>query len=309
MSIAHPHLVSRDTNSTNGTQAYSLQPSQVWDGNDGAWSTFIIGVGDPAQYFRILPSTTNQDTWVPVANNCSAGISWCGNARGVEPYNSGTSGPSSGTPAGVTLGMLDVGLSCTANKSPMCVNCISVNGKCTTGPCIGRQCCGDPPGECSSGGCNGISGICTGGYIGCPCPGPDFNAATSSSATLGASNPLAALGFLANQSSTWSGSGNSTLTTEGYLGLSPRGQHGIDTLQIGGDSNALVSSNNVVTGIPAQPFFLGSIGLKYSTQSPSLLDNLKKQKLIPSLSYGYTTGALYRMYRHHTFLSNRSDCF
>ena len=44
------------------SQALSLPPSQIWDGNDGAWSTFIIRIGTPAQYFRVLPSTNSEET-------------------------------------------------------------------------------------------------------------------------------------------------------------------------------------------------------------------------------------------------------
>lgn len=124
---------------TNYTQAFSLTPSGNWDGNDGAWSTFMIRVGTPAQLFRVLPSTSGTKTWIPIPDNCNAGISWCGNARGVEPFNGAGASPFSGTPNGITVSTVDAGVTCTANKSPMCVDCLSINGRCTNGPCTGRS--------------------------------------------------------------------------------------------------------------------------------------------------------------------------
>lgn len=123
---------------TNYTQAFSLTPSGNWDGNDGAWSTFMIRVGTPAQIFRVLPSTSGKETWIPIPDNCNAGMSWCGNARGVESFNGAGASPFSGTPNGITVSTVDAGITCTANKSPMCVSCLSVNGRCTNGPCTGR---------------------------------------------------------------------------------------------------------------------------------------------------------------------------
>lgn len=51
----------------------SVAPSLQWDGNDGSWSTFAIRIGTPAQTFRVLPSTTGQETWVPVPEGCIEG--------------------------------------------------------------------------------------------------------------------------------------------------------------------------------------------------------------------------------------------
>ena len=124
---------------TNYTQAFSLTPSGNWDGNDGAWSTFMIRVGTPAQLFRVLPSTSGTETWIPISDNCNAGSSWCGNARGVEPFNGAGASPFSGAPSDITASTVDAGVTCTANKSPMCVDCLSINGKCTNGPCTGRS--------------------------------------------------------------------------------------------------------------------------------------------------------------------------
>ena len=303
--MAHHLLEPRaEAVTTNYSQAFSLQPSRVWDGNDGAWSTFVIRVGNPPQYFRIVPSTLGTETWVPIPDKCEEGTSWCGNARGVEPFNSGTSGPASGSPTGAKLGSLDAGKTCTANRSPNCVSCVSVNGHCTNGPCAGRTCCGDPPGQCNSGGCNGVSGICTGEYIGCPCPGPDYDAGTGDATTspsVGASGPLLAQGFGYNTSTSWAAKGDHEVGLEKYLNQSATGQYGLDTVGIGAyAATGLTVEESVVAGVPTLPFYLGKLGLKPSNNSGpnkdtmSLMSKLLDQKMIPSLSYGYTAGALYK---------------
>ncbi|KAF2814039.1 acid protease [Mytilinidion resinicola] len=65
-----------------------FSPSQSWDGNDGSWSTFTIRVGTPEQNFRVLPSTSGQEIWVPVPEGCiSTDPSDCGDLRGVYPYD------------------------------------------------------------------------------------------------------------------------------------------------------------------------------------------------------------------------------
>lgn len=51
---------------------------------------FIIRVGTPEQTFSVLPSTVNQQTWVPVPEGCDStrvgNISSCGDSRGVWPF-------------------------------------------------------------------------------------------------------------------------------------------------------------------------------------------------------------------------------
>ena len=263
-------LESRTPTNGNSSQAFSVPPSQVWDGNDGAWSTFVIRVGNPPQYFRVLPATNNDETWIPAPDDCNKGMGWCGNARGVEPFNAGTSGPASGSPTGVALVSIDAGFSCTANKSPMCVNCVSIDGKCTDGPCPGRTCCGDPPGECNSGGCNGVSGICTGAYIGCPCPGPDYNAASSITASPSAANPITARGFLANASTSWHNEGTHTIGTKLPANETVEALYGLDTVGLGADaSSGLTLDSSIVAGLPAVPYYLGTLGLKPSNSSGS----------------------------------------
>ena len=120
------------------TQSFSLTPSGDWDGTDGAWSTFMIRVGTPAQPFRVLPLTSGTEAWIPIPDNCNAGISWRGNARGVGPFNGAEAYPFSGTPNDRTVSTIDAGATCTATKSPMCVDCLSINCECTNGLCTGR---------------------------------------------------------------------------------------------------------------------------------------------------------------------------
>ena len=165
----------------------------------------------------------------------------------------------------------------------------------TPGHC--SLCCGDPPGTCSS--CSGLNGICTGTYIGCPCSGVDFNAPSNVTLNEGIGNAPAASGFQANQSSTWTSIGDYQLLTESFLGITSDGQYGLDAVGLGVEAaTGLTSSQNVVAGVSTEPFYLGQVGLKLSNTTnvngtASFMAQLKNEKLIPSLSYGYTAGALY----------------
>lgn len=249
---------------------------------------------------------------IPIPDHCERGQSWCGNARGVEPFNGGSSGPYSGSPNELLTTSLDPGATCTANRSPMCVNCPgSINGKCTFGPCTGRNCCGDPAGSCSGVGCNGLNGICTGAYIGCPCIGVNWDASTNVSSSTGILDVAAASGFQPNQSSTWLASGRNQSSTEGDLNTQ-NGSHndlpgfsyyGTDVVGLGLDATTgLNSSKSLVAGILTEPYYIGILGLvpfQYQSSknaSASIMVQLKQQDLIPSLSYGYTAGAIYRKF-------------
>lgn len=70
----------------------SVDAAEVWAGVDGSWSTFMIRVGTPQQWFSVLPSTANQQTWVPLPEGCASSvvgnISDCGDSRGVWPFES-----------------------------------------------------------------------------------------------------------------------------------------------------------------------------------------------------------------------------
>ena len=291
---------------TNYNQAYSLAPTGNWDGNDGGWSTFAVRVGTPPQAFRVLPSTSGTEIWVPLPDSCSQNPANCGTARGVEPFNAAPLGssPQSGTPSDLNGTSVDAGQTCTNSRSPQCSDCTNSNGKCTTGPCAGRQCCG-LMGTCGST-CMGLSGICTGQFLGCACSGPDYNAATGAMPVT-ATSPYLAQGFQWNSSSTW-GTGSKVSPIGGNLGVVATGLYGTDTVGVGVDNTTgLTLTGGHVVGVNASSFYIGTLGLAAGMDNSSMLSQLFKQKMIPSLSYGYTAGALYRKYLSSLPMRNSSD--
>ncbi|KAL8785865.1 MAG: hypothetical protein Q9195_008460 [Heterodermia aff. obscurata] len=67
----------------NSPAPYSWPPSQSWDGDDGAWSSFYVRVGTPEQPVRVLPSTAGQATWVVMDGGCpSSSPASCSDDRG-----------------------------------------------------------------------------------------------------------------------------------------------------------------------------------------------------------------------------------
>ena len=63
------------------------------DGDDGNWSSFTIGVGNPAQDVRVLVSTLVPETWVILPAGCTLNDpDSCGNSRGglFDPSRSTT---------------------------------------------------------------------------------------------------------------------------------------------------------------------------------------------------------------------------
>ena len=66
---------------------FVLEPSQ-WIGNNGNWTSFLLGVGTPPQYFEVLPSTLSSELWIPVPEGCtwipSSVLPDCGASRGVQ---------------------------------------------------------------------------------------------------------------------------------------------------------------------------------------------------------------------------------
>lgn len=68
---------------------FSFSNSQIWDGNDGKWSSFIVRVGTPEQTFRVLPSTRHGETVVPIAEGCQKmrkAPAKCGDLRGTYVF-------------------------------------------------------------------------------------------------------------------------------------------------------------------------------------------------------------------------------
>ena len=73
-----------------GPAPYVVPPSQQFDGNDGFWSTFYVSVGNPAQDFRVLPSTKGGVTYLIAPEGCSlpSDPADCPNLRGAEIFQS-----------------------------------------------------------------------------------------------------------------------------------------------------------------------------------------------------------------------------
>ncbi|KAI4243826.1 MAG: hypothetical protein LQ352_006956 [Teloschistes flavicans] len=67
-----------------------VSPSQAWDGNDGPWSTFALGIGTPPQYVRVLVSTTCPQPWAVDPLGCTTAPN-CANRRGNLFYKNSSS--------------------------------------------------------------------------------------------------------------------------------------------------------------------------------------------------------------------------
>ena len=93
-----------------------------------------------------------------------------------------------------------------------------------------------------------------------------------------------------------------------YSGNGVSGTYGYDTLGIQGKGANASVNHQVIASILTDTYYVGNLGLspypiKFPISgaaapdtSPSLLNSLKNENLIPSLSYGYTAGASYRQY-------------
>ncbi|OIW32564.1 acid protease [Coniochaeta ligniaria NRRL 30616] len=118
--------------------------------------------------------------------------------------------------------------------------------------------------------------------------------------------------FSPNASSSWQDQGLFSINQNGVgleanLGYSVNADFGLDTLGLGyvAGGNGPTLTNQTIGGVAtASPFYLGIFGLgtqpvnftrlgNFST--PSYLASLKAQNLIPSLSWSYTAGAMYRL--------------
>ena len=106
--------------------------------------------------------------------------------------------------------------------------------------------------------------------------------------------------FLANTSSTFRSEGNYNLGLDPNLGFSGAGYYGLDTIQLTdtvserGQVVALVNDTNTWTGILG----LGPQGTTFvEGDNKPLIASLAdgNESVIPSLSYGYTAGASYRL--------------
>ena len=112
--------------------------------------------------------------------------------------------------------------------------------------------------------------------------------------------------FNPSDSTSWTNIGNYSMGLEGNLGYNDSATFGHDTVALG-LSEATGSpqlDSQVVAAFETDDFYIGLVGLghegtnfsvsKYNTPNPTLLTSLKDRNLIPSLSWGYTAGAIYR---------------
>ncbi|KAL8717936.1 MAG: hypothetical protein Q9225_004869 [Loekoesia sp. 1 TL-2023] len=108
-----------------------------------------------------------------------------------------------------------------------------------------------------------------------------------------------------NQSSTWKPNGFWQLGNERNLGIYANGLYGNDTLGLGiQGSGGPTLSNQVLAAIRTKAFYLGMFGVNPKRTNytgvaeegqASYMTCLQEQNLIPSLSFGYTAGAPYRL--------------
>lgn len=87
------------------------------------------------------------------------------------------------------------------------------------------------------------------------------------------------------------------------LGHATNGIFGFDTVGLGGEGEGGPTLKNTTVGAFASTtYYLGFFGINpkpsnftdFNTQSPSYMTQLKEQRMIPSVSFGYTAGAHYR---------------
>ncbi|RDW76161.1 hypothetical protein BP5796_06982 [Coleophoma crateriformis] len=114
----------------------------------------------------------------------------------------------------------------------------------------------------------------------------------------------ASSGFQINASSTWVPVNLFELGLEDHLNYTGNGEYGFDTVGLQLPQSGGVSlEHQVVAGTPFKDFYLGvfSLGPKptnftnFDNPQPSFMWTLRNQSIIPSLSWGYTAGAPYRL--------------
>ena len=110
--------------------------------------------------------------------------------------------------------------------------------------------------------------------------------------------------FNYNTSSTWSQHGFYELSTEQNLNISIQAVFGNETIGLGVQgSGGPTLQNQIIGGFASEELYLGMFGVNPASTNftqqdqgrPSYLSTLKNQSLIPSLSFGYTAGAQYRL--------------
>lgn len=108
--------------------------------------------------------------------------------------------------------------------------------------------------------------------------------------------------YNSNQSATFIPNSIYTLGVEGNLGMDSAGDFGYDDVTIGtAGSTGPTAQHQVVSSIADPRYWLGSVGLNpqpsnftnFVSPQPSLMQTLRQNNQIPSISYGYTAGAYY----------------
>ncbi|GAB7349941.1 hypothetical protein MBLNU459_g0638t1 [Dothideomycetes sp. NU459] len=109
--------------------------------------------------------------------------------------------------------------------------------------------------------------------------------------------------FNLSQSTTWDYVGLYSLWIEQNLGYGGNAYFGYDVVGLGnlGEGGPTLP-NTTVGAFAVTDFYVGNFGLNpkptnwssYEDSAPSYMTQLKEQKLIPSVSFGYTAGAPYR---------------
>jgi len=109
--------------------------------------------------------------------------------------------------------------------------------------------------------------------------------------------------FNINQSSTWESIGIYGFPIEKNHGYSGDAQYGYESITLGlPGENGLMLNNMTVGAFAVLEPWLGMFGINprntnfssFNDGSPSFITILRKNNLIPSLSFGYTAGAPYR---------------
>ena len=110
--------------------------------------------------------------------------------------------------------------------------------------------------------------------------------------------------FNYSESSTWKYFGNYSLVPESNLGYSNNATYGLDTVALGVSDATGTSQidSQVISAFAGDDFYVGLVGLghqptnfsEYNTPNSSLLTSMRNNNMIPSLSWAYTAGAIYR---------------
>ena len=122
-------------------------------------------------------------------------------------------------------------------------------------------------------------------------------------------------GTFSNKAShTWKDFGTWSLGEEQNIDVdqSAGGEVGWDTLGIEAQGvGPLTLDNQTILALERKDFWLGNLGLAVRAPAydngthPSFLSALRTKNLIPSLSYGYTAGAYYRMFLNTSQIVNQ----